>query len=399
MSAEAGTQRVGAAARPAASRPAGFSLIELMIAMVVTLVVTGAIYGLLAGGQTAFRREPLLVERQQNIRIAMDMIVRDMEGAGLGMHKQTQVFSVGLDDWNLSRSPLSPMTAAERSNLGLGGTPGSARADSLEVLTYDGDCPPLMVDSLDANNLTIRGGLPSCLPVTASRGQLVYVSGGGGPASKAAGAPQPGVLYAFAGADPARLYPVAGSGGGSSELNPDASDACAGGSDPGAGTCAWAAKMLMVRYQIAPENPERALDALRNPPCLWRSDSGLFHYDGTKGAGPDGPEGDSGANNPWQLVARGIDDLQVQYQTGAEWPGSPTTWLDEPPAIGTVAPFEPRMVHRVRITLSGYAVGTGVGGETQGGIAADPGRRRGQLTTIVVPRATLTALHDANQWR
>ena len=47
---------------------AGFSLIELMVAMVVTLIVTGAIYGLLAGGQSAFRREPQLADRQQNTR-------------------------------------------------------------------------------------------------------------------------------------------------------------------------------------------------------------------------------------------------------------------------------------------------------------------------------------------
>src|SRR5207245_4605165 len=56
----------------------GFSLLELLVAMVVTLIVTGAIYGLLASGQTAFRREPLLTERQQNIRAAMEMMQADV---------------------------------------------------------------------------------------------------------------------------------------------------------------------------------------------------------------------------------------------------------------------------------------------------------------------------------
>ena len=42
----------------APDRQAGFSLVELMIAMVITLIVTGAIYGLLSGGESAFRCSP-----------------------------------------------------------------------------------------------------------------------------------------------------------------------------------------------------------------------------------------------------------------------------------------------------------------------------------------------------
>ena len=58
------------------SRPSqsGFSLVELMIAMLVTMIISGAIFGLLSGGNTAFRREPELSDRQQNIRVAMDLI-------------------------------------------------------------------------------------------------------------------------------------------------------------------------------------------------------------------------------------------------------------------------------------------------------------------------------------
>ena len=53
---------------PHSSRPSGqsgFSLIELIIAMAVTLAVTGAVYGLMSGGNNAFRREPELTERQR----------------------------------------------------------------------------------------------------------------------------------------------------------------------------------------------------------------------------------------------------------------------------------------------------------------------------------------------
>ena len=63
-------------------RQSGFSLVELMVAMTVTLIVSGAIYGLLASGGNAFRREPEVADRQQNIRLAMDLITRDVYTAG-----------------------------------------------------------------------------------------------------------------------------------------------------------------------------------------------------------------------------------------------------------------------------------------------------------------------------
>jgi len=100
----------------------GFTLLELLIAMVLTLMVSGAIYGLIDGGQVAFRREPDMTDRQQNIRMAMDMIMRDVSNAGFGqppsgssvaMPPFMQVFTQGLTDDNGthdsdSGAPLRP---------------------------------------------------------------------------------------------------------------------------------------------------------------------------------------------------------------------------------------------------------------------------------------------------
>ena len=71
----------------------GFSLVELIVAMTVTLIVSSAIYGLLAAGGNAFRREPEVADRQQNIRAAMDLIARDVFGAGAAMPTFAQVFT------------------------------------------------------------------------------------------------------------------------------------------------------------------------------------------------------------------------------------------------------------------------------------------------------------------
>ena len=71
----------------------GFSLVELMVAMTVTLIVSGAIYGLLTSGGNAFRREPELADRQQNIRTAMDLVSRDVFNAGAALPTFAQAFT------------------------------------------------------------------------------------------------------------------------------------------------------------------------------------------------------------------------------------------------------------------------------------------------------------------
>jgi len=72
----------------------GFSLVELMVAMTITLIVSAAIYGLLTSGSNAFRREPELADRQQNIRVAMDLVARDVFNAGAGLPAFSQVFTL-----------------------------------------------------------------------------------------------------------------------------------------------------------------------------------------------------------------------------------------------------------------------------------------------------------------
>ena len=102
---------------------AGFSLAELMVAMVITLIVTGAIFGLLSSGQSAFKVQPERTERQQNIRTAMDLITRDAASAGVGMPSFVQTFTPGLD--------------------GVGTTtgPSGANTDEIEILANTGGFP------------------------------------------------------------------------------------------------------------------------------------------------------------------------------------------------------------------------------------------------------------------
>lgn len=60
----------------------GFSLLELMIAMVVGLIIIGATYGVFISQNKEVARQDKIVEMQQNVRAAMDMMSREVRMAG-----------------------------------------------------------------------------------------------------------------------------------------------------------------------------------------------------------------------------------------------------------------------------------------------------------------------------
>jgi len=66
--------------RPAGER--GFSLVELLIAMVVGLVVLGAAYSVFTLQNKTFGNQEEIVAMQQNIRAGMDMMAREIGMAG-----------------------------------------------------------------------------------------------------------------------------------------------------------------------------------------------------------------------------------------------------------------------------------------------------------------------------
>ncbi len=119
----------------------GFSMVELVVAMTVTLIVSSAIYGLLTAGGNAFRREPEVADRQQNIRAAMDFISRDTFTAGAALPPFSQVFTRtdpvgctgGLNGCGMAGA-LGATAAAAR-----GGD--DEETDVLEIVSTDEQCP------------------------------------------------------------------------------------------------------------------------------------------------------------------------------------------------------------------------------------------------------------------
>lgn len=71
-----------AVGRPSRSDAAGFSLIELMVALVLGLLVAGAALAILQSNQATYRSNEGLNRVQENARIAFELMSRDIRSAG-----------------------------------------------------------------------------------------------------------------------------------------------------------------------------------------------------------------------------------------------------------------------------------------------------------------------------
>lgn len=371
----------------------GFSMIELMVAMVITLVVSGAIFGLLTVGGNAFRREPEVADRQQNIRIAMDSIMRDITNAGSGMPLMSQMFT-HTDTANPGANStgagapflngLGPQGVMGPAGMALrGGGPTGSGADTsdnsdvLEIVTADEACPSFHVCTAPAP--------PPLDGTAAALLTLESIPAGGCMLSSGTGL----VLLT----DAAQLFTIQ-----PATLNGNGS-ACGGTSNGsvnlGVALPQWptasaigVAQALMytahvVRYMIAP-----GLDPVDNSPSLWRSDTGRYDP-ANAGAGPIWDVPAANRTN-WQLIARGIEDLQVEYLNGSD------LWSNNPDVVPACAPNcnYGRVVRRVRVTLSARAIAPRLLGETTPAGGAAPNAVRGQLVSIGTPRAAVLGLQS-----
>ena len=67
------------------SNQGGMTLIELVVAILISMVILAAGFTALVTTEKASRANEQTVDTQQNARIAMDLIARDVRGAGMGM--------------------------------------------------------------------------------------------------------------------------------------------------------------------------------------------------------------------------------------------------------------------------------------------------------------------------
>lgn len=322
----------------------GFSMIELVIAMAVTLVISAAIFQLLSAGGTAFRREPAMADRQQSIRVAMDIIAQDVYRAGYGLPQFAQAFTDGLDG-------IGPMG------------PGGANTDELEIFAA-AECPVLSVcDSSGVQAVTFQPLSPCyTFPALVILGddscwgmRFAEKPGGGCTASCGGGGGCKNGHVTF----PPGQAPLVNPPGGFKTWEPD-----------------WMLVGQAIRYRIN-------IDA-DGTPNLERSTAG----------GQDIP-GPGGGVSSWQVLAGGVEDLQVEYLNAAGWQDIPgaVSCASATTACGdtcqAVATDFDTLIRRVKVTLSARALEPNLQGQTTSAVGNAP---RGQLVTEVAPRPAQATL-------
>jgi hypothetical protein len=319
----------------------GFSMVEPLAAMTATVIVIGAVSALLASGGSAFRREPALADHQRSIRMSLAAIQNDVRITGTRLPDFGQAFTLGLD----GVGPAAPA----------GGT-----SDFLELYGDDGLCPVLDVCKGDTgSSLTTWQGIPDCfhLPglVILSDGVNAVIQWAELPGTGSGGSCSGG--GANGGGNGHVVFPH----GGAPEFNPS-------GGAPFTPTTM--ATIQAIRYEIRPDPQD-------GTPALWRSPFGGV-----------APPSNSGGGAGWQLLGRGIEDLQVRYRDGSGWHDSPRAVVSGD--YGTI-------VQEVRVTLGGRATGRALQGQLRPATTAAPAVRGG-LTTTASPRAALFVLGKGHLW-
>jgi hypothetical protein len=285
--------------------------------------------------------------RQQSIRVAMDVISQDIYRAGYGLPQFAQAFTDGLD----GIGPLGP---------------GGANTDELEIFAAT-ECPSLAVCDSSGVQLTTFQLLTPCYQFPA----LVILGDSTCWGMRYAEKPGAGTSASC----------VAGGGGGPSKnghvVFPPGQAPLV---NPPGGFNGWDPEWMLVgqaiRYRIN-------IDA-DGTPNLERSTAG----------GQNLPAKAGGASS-WQILASGVEDLQVEYLNA-------TGWQDEPGAIScasattacgdtcqAVATDFDTIVRRVRVRLSARALEANLQGQTTSAVGNAP---RGQLITEVAPRPALATL-------
>lgn len=348
----------------------GFSLLELVIALVVTLVITGAMYGLILSGQGSFQREPAITDRQQQIRVAMSRIQDDVIRAGLGLGGMVQAFAQDMNAVGI----LGVRPVAD-------GALGGGNSDHMEIRTKTTDCPSVRVDPTNPRNganYNAIDGWPDCYPEPGW--VLAFFPDGnakwGWGHNQHAGGNQ---KFNF----PPGQQPAESQMEGIPNLSCSLDLNVTGGACPpqNKGEAIFFMQMDRIRYQIAIDSD--------GVPSLFRSTNAGFDQATETFTAP--------PSVAWQQLARGIEDFQIRYRNAGGW-------LDDAP---TILPLDPapydNVVREVEITVWARTLNVrNMQGETTAagnGVTAI----RAFLTTNVAPRAAQEALmfetNAAKRWQ
>jgi type IV pilus assembly protein PilW len=146
------------------SDDAGYSLIELMIAMLVTIIVMGATLGGLDDATRTNAAVQRLTTMNNTLRLAMDLIIRDLLQAGSGLPKGHVILvpsggelirRPGPPDTNYTNDEGDLDIAAVIPGPGLGPVINGEATDIITILTADNNFTDVGVTAVASTSVTV----------------------------------------------------------------------------------------------------------------------------------------------------------------------------------------------------------------------------------------------------
>ncbi len=156
----------------------GFSLLELLVAMVIFMVVTGSIWGVLRVAQQSRSTVSQQVQLAKNVRLALNLMGRDTYNAGFGYPlKNTVVLPdnristvLGIpNDYDTTRDTVPPIIAGHSITVDTFNTVANVKTDQITLLFKDstfnlvsGVSQPLNINAAT----TTSGGIDEIVPIS-----------------------------------------------------------------------------------------------------------------------------------------------------------------------------------------------------------------------------------------
>jgi hypothetical protein len=341
----------------AAMRERGFSLVEVLIALLITMSVMAGVFLLLQRGQSTFKREPEIADMNAAARTGLDLISRDLALAGYytppnmavmwsdGGGIAPDTISILYADPNFPISRPKPCAGVGGGGRGGGGGPcntiGSSATLNLDPYSFS----PQPSDYEDAyhNGMVLHAiqgpnGSPACdtaapaiIPFEVT--QPPKCTGAGGANSGPAGCATLNVNHS--------------PGVGSTELNLPQ-----GFNNDVSVDCAVIGFFHVIQYRVNPLPPAAN-------PSLERRDVALDEL--------------------WGAVSANIENLQFQYAQGSG--GN----FQDVPALSPTGSDQNTWVTEVRVTVAGRSWSRNLEGSTAGVFASgDTYLRRTFSTTMAL---------------
>jgi prepilin-type N-terminal cleavage/methylation domain-containing protein len=333
-------------------RARGFSLLEVLIALAITMLVMTSVFVLLQKSQKTFAREPEISATNANARAGLDRISQDLSVAGFATPSNMAVMwsdgggdapdriAIVYADPEVPTSRPRPCPAGETCS-----TIGTSAVMSIDPSSFSPQPPNFSEAYQEGMTLfAIQGpnGDPACDAVSPG---LVPFRLTSTPACTGAGGPANGPSACET------LILTLGPSSVSDLMTP-----------PGFVTdvsleCAVIGLYHVVEYRVSPLPPA-------DDPKLERRDVAM--------------------EEPWSPVAANIENLQIQYVQGQ------SETFEDTPAFMPVGTDPGTWVTRVRVTVGGRSESTDLAGGGAGVYAASDTHIRRAFTTTVSLRNQLS---------